>query len=164
MLGREGVEVYTIGEISKIVKTSVDALRYYDEISLLKPIHVEESNRYRYYSKEQVSQLLLIIELRQYGFSLDTIRELLHNGVYLEKERLKLALNVRLQQGILPVIFEILEQGARDFVVKPFQEETIIDALIKVFDESYTLQEQTLQAIKEQFGEDNTNEKSCHKK
>lgn len=264
--------MYTIGEISKIVKTSVDALRYYDEISLLKPVHVEESNRYRYYSKEQVSQLLLIMELKQYGFSLDAIRELLHNGVYLERQRLKQALFARLQQledekkvlektiasvyrrineiegdekgmsakkillvddvafmrqilcemlekhgylvvtaengqqaidkyedvkpdivimdinmpimdgitatkiikeidndvkilalsakGFLPVILEILEQGARDFVVKPFQEEAIIDALIRTYDGNVTFNEQTIQAIKEQFGEDNTNKEA----
>ncbi|CAG7630079.1 Protein-glutamate methylesterase/protein-glutamine glutaminase [Paenibacillus allorhizosphaerae] len=261
--------MYTIGEISKIVKTSVDALRYYDEISLLKPVHVEESNRYRYYSKEQVSQLLLIIELKQYGFSLDAIRELLHNGAYLDRQRLKLALSARVQQleieknalektiasvnrrineierdekgisakkilvvddvvfmrqilgeilekhgyfvvtaengqqavdkfadeqpdivimdikmpimdgitatkkikeidkdakivalsakGFLPVILEILEQGARDFVVKPFQEETILDALIRIYDVNVTFNEQTFQAIKKEFGEDNTN-------
>lgn len=264
--------VYTIGEISKIVKTSVDALRYYDEISLLKPSHVEESNRYRYYSKEQVSQLLLIIELKQYGFSLDAIRELLHTEAYLDKKRLKIALSARLQQleieksaiekivasvhrrineierdekgmsvkkilivddvpfmrqivgeilgkhgylvvmaenglqvvekfsvekpdiiimdinmpvmdgitatrkiketdkdakilalsakGFLPVIFEILEQGARDFVVKPFQEETIIDALIKIDDGNVTFNKQTFKAIIEEFGEDNTNKKA----
>lgn len=264
--------MYTIGEISKIVKTSVDALRYYDEIGLLKPVYVEESNRYRYYSKEQVSQLLLIMELKQYGFSLDAIRELLHNGAYLEKQRLKQALLARLQQlenekndlekkvasvyrrineiegdekgmiakkilivddvafmrqilsemlekhgylvvtaengqqtidkydavkpdivimdinmpimdgitatkiikeidkdakiialsakGFLPVIIEILEQGARDFVVKPFQEETIIDALIRTYDGNVTFNEQTFQAIREQFGEDNTNKEA----
>lgn len=261
--------MYTIGEISKIVKISIDALRYYDEISLLKPIHVEESNRYRYYSKEQVSQLLLIIELKQYGFSLDAIRELLHTGTYLDKQRLKISLSSRLKQleidknkiekiiasvhrrineiesdekgmsmkkvlivddvafmrqilseilgkhgyhvvvaenglqavekfsdenpdiiimdinmpvmdgitatkkikeidkdakilalsakGFLPVILEILEEGARDFVVKPFQEEAILNALIKIDDGNVTFNQQTLKAIREEFGGDNKN-------
>lgn len=69
--------MYTIGELSKVVKVSVDALRYYDEIGLLKPHHVDPSSRYRYYSSDQVNEMIFIMELKRYGFSLDAIRELL---------------------------------------------------------------------------------------
>lgn len=71
--------MYTIGELSKIVRISIDTLRYYDEIGLLKPHRNEQSNNYRYYSDEQVKDLLFILELKQYNFSLDAIRELLNN-------------------------------------------------------------------------------------
>jgi CheY-like chemotaxis protein len=69
--------MYSIGEIAKIVNISVDALRYYDEIGLLKPCQINEATRYRYYSKEQISELMFILEMKGYGFSLDAIRELL---------------------------------------------------------------------------------------
>ncbi len=69
--------MYTIGELSKVVKVSVDALRYYDEIGLLKPHHVDPSSRYRYYSSDQVNEMIFIMELKRYGFSLDAVRELL---------------------------------------------------------------------------------------
>lgn len=68
----------SIGEIAKIVQLSVSTLRYYDEIGLLKPMHIDEVTKYRYYSEEQVNQLLRILEFRKYGFNLDAIRGLLH--------------------------------------------------------------------------------------
>jgi two-component system chemotaxis response regulator CheY len=87
--------MYSIGEISKIVKISVDALRYYDEIDLLNPHHVDKDTRYRYYTEEQVKDLLFINELKQYNFSLDAIKELLQCK---DTERLKSAFNTKVKQ------------------------------------------------------------------
>jgi len=56
---------------------SAKTLRYYDEIELLKPTYVDGSNQYRYYSAEQVMDLLRITELKEYGFSLEEIKLLL---------------------------------------------------------------------------------------
>jgi|GEM_PF-259425 len=66
----------SIGEIAKIVQVPISTLRYYDEIGLIKPEHVDDENRYRYYSDDQVIQLLHIITLKKYGFSLDAIKAL----------------------------------------------------------------------------------------
>lgn len=85
--------MYSIGEISKIVKISIDALRHYDEIGLLKPCFIEKSNGYRYYSEEQIKDLLFIIEFKQYGFSLDAIKELMHCE---DKEHIQEAYETRL--------------------------------------------------------------------
>lgn len=90
--------MYSIGEISKIVKISIDALRYYDEIGLLKPYHIDPSSRYRYYSEDQVKDLFAIMEWKKYGFSLDAIRELLDCE---DIELLKGALQTKLQQLIV---------------------------------------------------------------
>ena len=69
--------VYTIGEISKIVSISANALRYYDEIGLLKPILTKSDNQYRYYSASQINDIIFIIELKQYGFTLYVIKDLI---------------------------------------------------------------------------------------
>ena len=69
--------MYTIGEISKIVKVSTDTLRYYDGIGLLKPGYIQKNSRYRYYSEKQIDDILFISELKQYGFSLEDIKKLL---------------------------------------------------------------------------------------
>jgi DNA-binding NarL/FixJ family response regulator len=69
--------MYTIGELSKAVNLSVDAIRYYDEIGLVKPHHIDPVTRYRYYSADQINRIIEIMEWKQYGFSLDAIRELL---------------------------------------------------------------------------------------
>lgn len=68
--------MYTIGEISKIVNISTDTLRYYDEIGLLAPSRTDPSSKYRYYTDEQVKYILLIMELKQYGFTLQEIKDL----------------------------------------------------------------------------------------
>lgn len=69
--------MYTIGLFSKVARMSAKALRFYDEIGLLKPAHVDPVNQYRYYLPEQVADALLIYELREYSFSLDEIKEIL---------------------------------------------------------------------------------------
>ncbi|WP_158606481.1 response regulator [Paenibacillus ginsengarvi] len=84
--------MYSIGEISKIVNISVDALRYYDEIGLLKPHRTDAKSRYRYYSEDQVRDLVFITEMKAYGFSLDAIRELLATG---DPARIEDALKLR---------------------------------------------------------------------
>lgn len=81
--------MYTIGEISKIVNISTNALRYYDEIGLLKPSLIQNDNQYRYYSEVQIKDIIFIQELKQYGFKLYEIKELLHNN---DKQKLKLRL------------------------------------------------------------------------
>jgi two-component system chemotaxis response regulator CheY len=90
--------MYTIGELSKIVKISIDALRHYDEIGLLKPHHIDTTNRYRYYTTEQVNQIITIMEWKQYGFSLDVIRELLPCS---DTERIRSTFLARLKQLII---------------------------------------------------------------
>lgn len=88
-------EMYTIGELSKIVKISIDALRYYDEIGLLKPHHIDSTNRYRYYTAEQVNEIITIMEWKQYGFSLNAISEFLHCT---DLEQVRSVFQLRLQE------------------------------------------------------------------
>lgn len=69
--------MYSIGEFSKIGSVSTKTLRYYDEIGLLHPAYVDEENRYRYYSEEQVDQILLIAELKTYDLRLEQIKAIM---------------------------------------------------------------------------------------
>jgi DNA-binding transcriptional MerR regulator len=66
-----------IGDFSKLSLVSVKALRYYDEIGLLKPERVDEFSGYRYYSAAQLPQLNRIVTLKNMGLSLDEIAKLL---------------------------------------------------------------------------------------
>ncbi|OGO21914.1 MAG: hypothetical protein A2Y54_08945 [Chloroflexi bacterium RBG_16_51_16] len=74
-----------IGDFSKLSRVPVKTLRYYDELNLLKPSHVDDFTGYRYYAYEQVSRLNRILALKDLGFSLEEIRDLLKDGVTLEK-------------------------------------------------------------------------------
>lgn len=65
-----------IGELSKLTEVSVSALRYYEEVGILKPIHKEENN-YRYYSTEDISIVSFIKKSQHLGFSLEQIKNIL---------------------------------------------------------------------------------------
>jgi DNA-binding transcriptional MerR regulator len=67
--------MFKIGDFSKLSCVSVKALRYYDELGLLKPAHVDLFTSYRYYAIDQLPRLNRILALKDLGFSLEqTIR------------------------------------------------------------------------------------------
>lgn len=68
---------YRIGMFAQMNKITIKALRHYDEIGLLKPAYVDEHNGYRYYSSSQLPILHRILVLRQIGFRLDEIQQIL---------------------------------------------------------------------------------------
>lgn len=73
-----------IGEVSKISQVSLRMLRYYDKNDLFKPGIINEENGYRYYTADQLDELYEIVELRDLGFSVAEIREMIK-----EKDREK---------------------------------------------------------------------------
>lgn len=62
-----------IGDFSLLSKISIHMLRHYDEIGLLKPIHVDDFTNYRYYDEKQLSVANRIQSLKGMGLSLSTI-------------------------------------------------------------------------------------------
>ncbi len=73
--------MFKIGEFSKLVQVPVPTLRYYDQVGLLKPVQVDRSTGYRYYSASQLPRLHRILALRGLGFSLEQIAAVLVEGV-----------------------------------------------------------------------------------
>lgn len=65
--------MFQIGEFSKLTQVTIRMLRYYDEMGLLKPKHVDPWTNYRMYSVEQIPDLNKIIYLRDSGFSVAEI-------------------------------------------------------------------------------------------
>ena len=49
-----GEQLYSIGNVSKLTGISVQALRHYDSIDLVKPSYINEQTGYRYYSYNQL--------------------------------------------------------------------------------------------------------------
>jgi len=70
-----------IGDFSKLSFLTVKALRYYDEIGLLKPERVDELTGYRYYSASQLPRLNRIVALKNMGLSLDEVGRLLREDL-----------------------------------------------------------------------------------
>lgn len=69
--------MFKIGDFSKLNKVSIKALRHYDELGLLKPVKVDDSTGYRYYSAAQLPKLNKILALKDLGFSLNKITEII---------------------------------------------------------------------------------------
>ncbi len=76
-----------IGEFSRVSQVPVKTLRYYEELGLISPAHVDAFTGYRYYSVEQLPRLNRILALRDLGFSLDQILSIVTEGVSLENLR-----------------------------------------------------------------------------
>jgi len=60
-----------------MLKISLDTLRYYNEIQLFNPDYINPSNNYRFYSEEQIKDLLYIMDLKECGFNLDEIKSII---------------------------------------------------------------------------------------
>lgn len=66
-----------IGDFSKLSRISIRMLRHYDEIGLLTPDHTDTFTNYRYYSASQLPIAERINDLKEMGFSLAAIGQIL---------------------------------------------------------------------------------------
>ncbi len=82
-----------IGDFSRLSRVTVKALRYYDEIGLLKPVEVDRFTGYRYYAADQLPRLNRIIALKSLGLSLEEVGKLVDNS--LTPEHIKQLLSVK---------------------------------------------------------------------
>lgn len=71
--------IYKIGDIAKVMGVTTEAIRHYERMGLIKPEKDPQTN-YRYFTEEQLSQLLYIQRLSQMGISLQAIREQFLDG------------------------------------------------------------------------------------
>jgi DNA-binding transcriptional MerR regulator len=86
MLGTD--ELLSIGRFARVSGLTVKALRHYDEIGLLHPVHVDESNGYRYYALAQAREAEAIRRLRALEVPLDDVAALMHADARTLRERL----------------------------------------------------------------------------
>ncbi|WP_032122129.1 MerR family transcriptional regulator [Clostridium amazonitimonense] len=93
--------MFKIGDFSKLTRVSVRMLRYYDEVGLFKPAKIDDFTGYRYYSAKQISDINLIVSLRDMGFNVADIAVLMK-----EKSEKKL-------EGILKVKSEEIKNSIR---------------------------------------------------
>lgn len=70
-----------IGDFSKIARISIRMLRHYDQIGLLKPYVIDEESGYRLYSVDQLPLINKIVFLKDIGFSLNEVKELINSNI-----------------------------------------------------------------------------------
>ena len=94
----EKMKLFSIGETSKLNNIPIKTLRYYDDIGLLKPVQINESTGYRYYSYDQFAKIDKIKRFKKLNIPLKELEKALDSGsdpIYIrnffneEKERIK---------------------------------------------------------------------------
>lgn len=83
----DGVAMIRIGEFPGPVQIPVPTLRYYDQLGLLRPVRVDRSTGYRYYSAGPLPRVHRILALKGLGFSLEQIGAVLDEGLTPEQMR-----------------------------------------------------------------------------
>jgi DNA-binding transcriptional MerR regulator len=73
--------MFRIGDFSRIARVSARLLRFYDEIGLFAPAHADPQTGYRYYTVAQLAGLNRITVLKDLGFSLEQVRDILKSPV-----------------------------------------------------------------------------------
>jgi DNA-binding transcriptional MerR regulator len=73
--------MFRIGDFSRIARVSARLLRFYDELGLFVPAHADEHTGYRYYTFTQLADLNRILVLKELGFNLDQVRDILRANV-----------------------------------------------------------------------------------
>ncbi len=70
---------FSIGEVAKIHNITVETLRHYDRVGLLKPSYINSNTRYRYYNAKDFIILDLIKQCKAMGLSLEEIKNIIEN-------------------------------------------------------------------------------------
>lgn len=108
--------MFRIGEFSKLCKTSIKTLRYYDEVDLLKPEYIDQETNYRFYTTDQLVEYHLIQSYRQIGLSIDEIKLILlgrnEESILESRKQELLSLQETITEQLLRIKF--IESGADD--------------------------------------------------
>ncbi|RZQ61691.1 MerR family transcriptional regulator [Amycolatopsis suaedae] len=79
--------MFTIGDFARHGRVSIRMLRHYDAIGLLRPAKVDRFSGYRFYTAAQLARLNRIIALKELGFTLQQVGEILDERVTGEQLR-----------------------------------------------------------------------------
>ncbi|MCU6733855.1 MerR family transcriptional regulator [Diplocloster agilis] len=103
----------TVKEVSELTGISIRTLRYYDEISLLKPAKLTEAG-YRLYDKKALEKLRQIMFFRELDISLSDIRKIMDNPKFdkreiLETQKFLLEMKRNRLNGMIELISDVLK-------------------------------------------------------
>jgi DNA-binding transcriptional MerR regulator len=112
--------MFQIGQFASLAGISAKQLRAYDALGLFRPVWVDPSSAYRYYSPAQLPELRRILALRQLGMGLDEIGALVRGGdlsAALDRRRAELERERRLAEERLAALD--ISVGEADVVLRP---------------------------------------------
>ena len=145
---------WKIGELAKRTGVSIRTLHHYDEIGLLSPSHRTGSG-HRLYGREEVVRLQQVLSLRQMGFSLGDIRDMLAHRpsearYVIELHIVRLKEQIAMQQDLCAR----LEAIAARYPTASAEEFINAIEVMTMFEKYYTKEQlETLQQRAETIGE-----------
>jgi DNA-binding transcriptional MerR regulator len=101
---------FSIGETAQINNISIQALRLYDRMGLLKPGFIDPDSNYRYYTMNQFVYIDLIKYARYIGFPLKDLKSVLFNEdicvvqTFIEKQRSSIQLEISRLERVMTSI------------------------------------------------------------
>ncbi len=124
--------MFKIGEFSKLVRIPTATLRFYDQVDLLKPLHVDRFTGYRYYSVSQLPRLNRILALKGLGFSLEQIADLLDEELTPEQMRGMLRLrHAQINQQLADMQSQLVEVESRLHQIEREDQMPTYDVVLK---------------------------------
>jgi DNA-binding transcriptional MerR regulator len=124
--------MFTVGDFARLAQVSKRLLRYYDEIGLFKPKHIDSSSGYRYYSAEQMSYLNRILALKELGFSLDQIRQTLSDNISMDElQGMLLLKKVEIEQDVRAELRRVRKIESRLQSIRDDESNKIPNVIIK---------------------------------
>jgi DNA-binding transcriptional MerR regulator len=69
--------MFSIGDFARLGRVSVRMLRHYDAIGLLRPARVDPTSGYRFYGADQLARLNRVVALKDLGFTLQQVGDIL---------------------------------------------------------------------------------------
>lgn len=115
--------MFRIGAFARLAGISAKQLRAYDGLGLFRPVWVDPSSAYRYYSPAQLPELRRILALRQLGMPIEQIGALVSGGdlrVALERRRAELERERQLVEERLSTLeISVADAGGPDIVIRP---------------------------------------------
>jgi DNA-binding transcriptional MerR regulator len=124
--------MFTVGGFARLAGVSAKVLRSWDERGLFRPIWVDRSTGYRYYSPAQLPELRRLLALRDLGLGLADLGRLVGGGADLaevlvrrraELEQERAEIDRRL--AALDIRVTGADPAAGDVVVRPLAAETV---------------------------------------
>ena len=125
-----------IGDFSKLAQVTVKTLRRYARIGLFKPAWTDRFSGYRYYTLQQLPRLHRVLALKDLGFSLDQVADLVREDVPVEqlrgmlrRKQTELEGRLRAEQNRLGLVAARLEQIERAGQTAPLGGEVLVKSV-----------------------------------
>ncbi|MEU8892384.1 MerR family transcriptional regulator [Streptomyces sp. NPDC048442] len=106
--------MFTIGDFARLGRVSVRMLRHYDATGLLRPARVDPATGYRHYTAAQLARLNRVIALKDLGFTLSQVQQILDEKVGTDELRAMLRLRrAELETAMTAAAVRLVQVEAR---------------------------------------------------